>query len=34
VVSNRVRGLRTNAVIEPVDRFQYVAEWYVSTKGL
>jgi peptide/nickel transport system substrate-binding protein len=34
VVSNRVRGLRTNPVIEPVDRFQHVAEWYVSTKGL
>jgi peptide/nickel transport system substrate-binding protein len=34
VVSNRVRGLRTNAVIEPVDRFQYVAGWYVATKGL
>ena len=34
VVSNRVRGLRTNAVIEPVDRFRYVPEWYVSTRGL
>jgi peptide/nickel transport system substrate-binding protein len=34
VVSNRIRGLRTGAVIEPVDRFQHVAEWYVATKGL
>jgi peptide/nickel transport system substrate-binding protein len=34
VVSNRVRGLRTSAVVEPVDRFQHVAEWYVATKGL
>lgn len=34
VVSNRVRGLRTSRAIEPVDRFQHVAEWYVATKGL
>jgi ABC-type transport system substrate-binding protein len=34
LVSNRVRGLRTSAVIEPVDRFQHVAEWYVVTRGL
>jgi peptide/nickel transport system substrate-binding protein len=34
VVSNRVKGVRTNAVVEPVDRFQYVSGWYVETKGL
>lgn len=33
VMSNRIRGIRMNAVIEPVDRFQYVAEWYVETRG-
>jgi peptide/nickel transport system substrate-binding protein len=34
LVSNRVRGLRTSAAIEPADRFQHVAEWYVATRGL
>ncbi len=33
VVSKRVRGLRTNPAIEPVDRFEYVADWYVTTRG-
>ena len=33
VVSKRVQGVRTNGVVEPVDRFQYVADWYVTTKG-
>lgn len=33
VVSNRVRGMRINPVIEPLDRFQYVSEWYTETKG-
>jgi peptide/nickel transport system substrate-binding protein len=33
VVSRRVQGVRLNSVIEPVDRFQYVADWYVTTKG-
>jgi peptide/nickel transport system substrate-binding protein len=30
-VSTRVRGVRLNRVIEPEDRFQYIAEWYVNT---
>jgi ABC-type transport system substrate-binding protein len=33
IVSRRVRGLHTNPVIDPVDRFQYVADWYVATLG-
>jgi peptide/nickel transport system substrate-binding protein len=33
VVSKRVRGLRTNPVIAPVDRFQYAADWYVASKA-
>jgi peptide/nickel transport system substrate-binding protein len=33
LVSRRVRGLHTNPVIEPVDRFQYVTDWYVTTRG-
>ena len=33
VISRRVQGVRLNAVIEPADRFQYIAEWYVTTKG-
>jgi peptide/nickel transport system substrate-binding protein len=33
VVSKRVRGMRTNPVIQPVDRFQYVTDWYVTTRG-
>jgi hypothetical protein len=28
-----VRGLRTNPVIAPVDRFQYAADWYVASKA-
>lgn len=32
VVSRRVRGVRTNPVIEPIDRFQYVADWYATTR--
>ena len=34
VLSNRVHGVRTNSVVEPVDRFQHAAEWYVASKGL
>ena len=30
-VSQRVRGVHLNRVIEPSDRFQYVADWYVNT---
>jgi len=30
-VSQRVRGVRMNRVIEPGDRFQYVTDWYVNT---
>ena len=30
-VSQRVRGVRVNRVIEPEDRFQYVTGWYVNT---
>ncbi|GAC1652580.1 MAG: peptide-binding protein [Candidatus Dormibacteraceae bacterium] len=30
-VSSRVQGIRMNAVIEPVDRFEFVAEWSVSS---
>ena len=33
VVSKRIKGLHTNPVIEPVDRFEYVADWYVTTQG-
>ena len=32
-VSQRVHGVRLNSVIEPVDRFQYVTQWYVNTGG-
>ena len=32
VVSKRVKGLHTNPVIEPVDRFEYVTDWYVTTQ--
>jgi hypothetical protein len=32
-VSKRIRSLRVNRVIEPVDRFEYVADWYVTTQG-
>ncbi len=30
-VSQRVRGVHLNRVIEPSDRFQYVSDWYVNT---
>ena len=30
-VSQRVRGVHMNRVIEPGDRFQYVTDWYVNT---
>jgi peptide/nickel transport system substrate-binding protein len=33
VVSRRVRGVHTNPVIEPIDRFQYVTDWYATTQG-
>jgi peptide/nickel transport system substrate-binding protein len=33
VVSRRVRGVRTNPTIEPIDRFQYVADWYATTRA-
>ena len=32
-VSQRVHGVHANKAIEPYDRFQYVAEWYVNTTG-
>ena len=32
-VSQRVHGVRANKAIEPYDRFQYVADWYVNTTG-
>jgi peptide/nickel transport system substrate-binding protein len=32
VVSRRVRGVHTNQVIEPIDRFQYVTDWYATTQ--
>ena len=32
IVSRRVHGVRTNPVVEPVDRFQYVTEWWVDVK--
>jgi peptide/nickel transport system substrate-binding protein len=33
VVARRVQGVRLNSVIDPADRFEYVADWYVTTKG-
>jgi peptide/nickel transport system substrate-binding protein len=33
IVSRRVRGVHTNPVIEPTDRFQYVADWYSMNEG-
>ena len=30
-VSQRVRGVHLNHVIEPEDRFQYITDWYVNT---
>jgi peptide/nickel transport system substrate-binding protein len=32
-ISQRVHGVRMNSVIEPVDRFQYVTQWYVNTSA-
>ncbi len=32
VIANRVHGVHTDAAIEPVDRFQYVTQWWVSGK--
>ncbi len=32
VVSRRVRGVHTNPVIEPIDRFEYVTDWYAATQ--
>ena len=31
-VARRVRGFKTNAVIEPVQRLEYVSNWYVMTR--
>jgi peptide/nickel transport system substrate-binding protein len=33
IVSRRVRGVHTNPVIEPTDRFEYVADWYATNEG-
>jgi peptide/nickel transport system substrate-binding protein len=33
VVSRRVQGVHTNPVIEPIDRFEYVTDWYATTQG-
>ena len=32
VVSKRVHGVHTNPVIEAIDRFEYVSDWYVTTR--
>jgi peptide/nickel transport system substrate-binding protein len=32
-ISSRVHSVRMNTVIDPVDRFQYVTQWYVNTTG-
>ncbi len=32
VASKRVHGLHTNPVIEAIDRFEYVSDWYVTTR--
>jgi peptide/nickel transport system substrate-binding protein len=32
VVSRRVRGVHTNPVVEPIDRFEYVTDWYATTQ--
>jgi peptide/nickel transport system substrate-binding protein len=34
VMSKRVKGVHTNPVIDPADRLEYVADWYVNTKGV
>jgi peptide/nickel transport system substrate-binding protein len=33
VVSRRVGGVHTNPEIEPIDRFEYVTDWYAATQG-
>jgi peptide/nickel transport system substrate-binding protein len=33
VFGHRAHGVRSNPVIEPADRFQYVSEWWVSKPG-
>jgi peptide/nickel transport system substrate-binding protein len=33
IVSKRVKGLRINPVIDPVDRFEHVANWYVNNQA-
>jgi peptide/nickel transport system substrate-binding protein len=33
IVSRRVRGVHTNPVIEPTDRFEYVTDWYSTNEG-
>jgi ABC-type transport system substrate-binding protein len=33
LVARRVHGVRTNPTIEPVDRLEFVASWYVSPQG-
>ena len=33
VVSRHVRGVHTNPVIEPIDRFEYVTDWYATNEG-
>ena len=32
VVSKRLHGVHTNRVIEAIDRFEYVSDWYVTTR--
>jgi peptide/nickel transport system substrate-binding protein len=32
VVSSRVHGVRANPVVEPIDRFQHVSDWWVDVK--
>ena len=32
-ISQRVRGVHLNRIIEPEDRFQYVTDWYVNTNA-
>ena len=32
VVSRRVHGFHTNGVVEPVDRLQYISDWWVDVK--
>jgi peptide/nickel transport system substrate-binding protein len=33
IVSRRVRGVHTNPVIEPTDRFEYVTDWFATTQA-